>query len=80
MEAFAIPDARDRLREAVDTLVDEAIDTFSTQALGEDLIDLRRSIDRLEAECLRRLHRFHRERGAQADGGGRRCPGCDAVA
>jgi hypothetical protein len=70
MEAFAIPDARDRLREAVDALVDESIDTFSTQALGEDIIDLRHSIDRLEAECVRRLHRFHRERGAQADGGG----------
>jgi hypothetical protein len=70
MEAFAIPDARDRLNEAVDLLVDESIDTFSTQALGEDLVDIRRAMDRLEAEFVRRLHRFYSERGAQADGGG----------
>jgi len=70
MEAFAIPDARDRVSDAVDALVDEAIDAFSTDALGADLIDIRRAIDRLEAEFLRRLHRFHHARGAQADGGG----------
>ena len=70
MEAFALPDARERLDEAVDTLVDEFIDDTSTHALAEDLIDIRRSIDRLEAEFIRRLHRFHCARGAQADGGG----------
>jgi hypothetical protein len=70
VEAFAIPDARDRVTEAVDALVSESINDFSTHALGEDLIDIRQAIDRLEAEFLRRLHRFHRERGAQADGGG----------
>src|SRR5580704_3907911 len=70
MEAFAIPGPRDRLREAVDALVGESLDSFSTHALGEDLVEIRRAIDRLEAECVRRLHRFHRERGAQADGGG----------
>src|SRR5580692_178655 len=70
MEAFAIPGPRDRLREAVDALVGESLDNFSTHALGEDLVEIRRAIDRLEAECVRRLHRFHRERGAQADGGG----------
>jgi Domain of unknown function (DUF222)/HNH endonuclease len=70
MEAFASPDPRERLIEAVDALVGESIDGFSTHALGEDLVDLRRTIDRLEAESLRRLHRFHRERGAQAEGGG----------
>jgi hypothetical protein len=31
MEAFAIPDARERLREAVDAVVDESIDDFSTR-------------------------------------------------
>ena len=70
MEAFAMPDARDRLHDAVDALVDESIDAFSTHALGADLIDIRQAIDRLEAEFLRRLHRFHRERGAQSEGGG----------
>src|SRR6202162_1197953 len=69
VEAFAIPDARDHVHQAVDALVDESIDHVSTHALGEDLIDLRRAIDRLEAEFLRRLHRFHRAHGAQADGG-----------
>src|SRR6202140_4252432 len=70
MEAFAIPDARGRVNEAVDALVDESIDELSTHALGADLVDIRRAIDRLEAEFVRRLHRFHCARGAQADGGG----------
>jgi len=69
MQAFAIPDARDRVDDAVDALVDESIDGVSTHALGADLIDIRRAIDRLEAEFLRRLHRFHNARGALADGG-----------
>jgi hypothetical protein len=69
MVAAAIP-ATSRLSAAVDALVDESIEGFSTSALGEDLVDVRRAIDRLEAEFLRRLHRFHSERGAQADGGG----------
>jgi hypothetical protein len=58
MDAFAIPDARDRLNTAVDALLDESIDGFSTHALGADLIDIRRAADRLEAEFLRRLDRF----------------------
>src|ERR1700733_5851598 len=70
MEAFAFADARDRLGEAVDALVGESIDAFSTDALGADLIDIRRAADRLEAEFLRRLDRFDRAHGAQADGGG----------
>jgi Domain of unknown function (DUF222)/HNH endonuclease len=70
MQAFAIPDARERVDQAVDALVDESIDEFSIQALGADLVDIRRAIDRLEAEFIRRLHRFHCARGAQADGGG----------
>jgi hypothetical protein len=69
MQAFAIPAARDRVDEAVDALVDESIDGVSTHALGADLIDIRRAIDRLEAEFLRRLHRFDRAHGALADGG-----------
>ena len=69
MEAFVIPDARDRVHEAVDALVDESIDGVATHVLGADLIDIRRAIDRLEAEFLRRLHRFDHARGALADGG-----------
>ncbi len=70
MEAFAIPDVRERLHDDVDALVAELIDGFSTQALGEDIIDIHRVVDRLEAELIRRLHRFHTERGALAEGGG----------
>jgi hypothetical protein len=70
MEAFAIPEVRTRLEDAVDALVGESIDGFSTDALGTDIVDMHQAIGRLEAELLRRLHRFHAERGAQADGGG----------
>jgi hypothetical protein len=69
VEAFAIPDASDRVHHAVDALVDESIDGVSTHALGADLIGIRRAIDRLEAEFSRRLHRFDRAHGALADGG-----------
>ena len=62
-----IPDVRERLDDVVDALVGESIDGFSTQVLGEDLVDITRAIDRLEAERLRRLHRFHRDRGASRD-------------
>jgi hypothetical protein len=69
MVALAVPDARNDVKRAVDALVDESIDGVSTHALGEDLIDIRRAIDRLEAEFLRRLHCFDRAHGALADGG-----------
>jgi len=62
-------DARDHVDVAVDALVNESIDDVSTDALGADLIDIRRAIDRLEAEFVRRLHRFDRAHGALADGG-----------
>ncbi|HUZ68418.1 MAG TPA: hypothetical protein VMU65_01780, partial [Candidatus Saccharimonadales bacterium] len=59
MVAAAIPERTSRLGAAVDALVDESIEGFASAALGEDLVDVRRAIDRLEAEFLRRLHRFH---------------------
>ena len=67
MEALAIPDTRERLHDAVDALVGESIDGFTTQALGEDIVGMRREIDRLEAEFLRRLHRFDAGHGALAE-------------
>jgi hypothetical protein len=70
MTALAIPEVPSRLQAAVDGLVAESTDAFSTEALGADMVDIRGAIDRLEAEFLRRLHRFHNERGAQSDGGG----------
>jgi hypothetical protein len=68
--AFALLDAREHLDAAVDALVDESLDGFSTQALGDDVVHFHRTIERLEAELIRRLHRFHCERGAQSEGGG----------
>jgi hypothetical protein len=68
MEAFALPETTDRVRDAVDALIGESIDGCSTHALGADLIDIRREMDRLEAEFLRRLHRFDRAHGARAEG------------
>jgi Domain of unknown function (DUF222)/HNH endonuclease len=67
MEALAVPDTRERLHDAVDALVGEPIDGFTTQALGEDIVGMRREIDRLEAEFLRRLHRFDAGHGALAE-------------
>ncbi len=56
------------LSTAVDALVAEPLDGLSDGALGSDIIDIRREIDRLEGECLRRLHRFDRSHGALAEG------------
>jgi hypothetical protein len=56
------------LSEAVDGLAGEPIDNLSDHALGSDLVDIRRQIDRLEAEFMRRLHRFDRNHGALAEG------------
>jgi hypothetical protein len=76
MEALAMPEVRDRLREAVDALVGESIDSFSTQALGEDIVDIHRAVDRLEAELVRRVHRFHAEAAPRPTAGGAPSPGC----
>jgi hypothetical protein len=70
MAALAAPAINSPLRDAVDALVDRSIDAFTTPALGEDIIEISLAIDRLEAERLRLVHRFHRERGALSDGGG----------
>jgi Domain of unknown function (DUF222)/HNH endonuclease len=66
MAAFAIQATS--VRDAVDALVGESIDGVSTDELGADLIDIRRACDRLEAEFLRRLHRFDRAHGGLAEG------------
>lgn len=56
------------LVQAVDALLTEHVDDVSESALGSDLVDIRRQIDRLEGEFLRRLDRFDRSRAALADG------------
>src|SRR5579862_2968651 len=68
MGALAMPDTRELLHNAVDTLVGESVDGFTTDALGEDIVVMRREIDRLEAEFVRRLHRFDAGHGALAEG------------
>ena len=56
------------LAAAVDALIQEDVAGRSTADLGEDLVGLRREIDRLEADFVRRLTRFEQERGYIADG------------
>jgi hypothetical protein len=68
MTALGMPATTSPLREAVDALVARSIDGLTSQALGEDIIDLRVCIDRLEAESLRLIDSFHRDRGALSDG------------
>src|SRR5260370_15789071 len=46
----------------------EEFDAFTDTALGEDVIDLRKTIDRLEFQCARRLDLFARRRGYEAFG------------
>src|ERR1700737_3729281 len=48
----------DRLDEATSALQREDLVGLPSEALGEDLIGLRRGIDRLEAEFMRRLRHF----------------------
>ena len=50
----------DQLANDVDNLAQEAIDQLPDGALGDDLVGIRRQMDRLEAQFLRRLHRFDR--------------------
>src|SRR5580698_9261734 len=70
MQAPVLPGTTQRLRDGVDALVSESIERVATSELGADIIEISLAIDRLEAERLRRLHRFHADRGAQSDGGG----------
>jgi hypothetical protein len=48
----------DQLEEAISALQREDLLGLPSEALGEDLIGLRRGIDRLEAEFMRRLRHF----------------------
>jgi hypothetical protein len=48
----------DQLEEAISVLQREDLVGLPGEALGEDLIGLRRGIDRLEAEFMRRLRHF----------------------
>lgn len=56
------------LRAAVDDLAHEQVDGVSDSVLEEQLVAVRRQIDRLEAEFCRRLRRFERARGYASSG------------
>ena len=56
------------LHSAIDECAAEPVGQFSDAALAEDLLELRRAADRLEAEFARRLERFDRKRGFAAEG------------
>ncbi|TME49847.1 MAG: DUF222 domain-containing protein, partial [Chloroflexi bacterium] len=56
------------LEQAVDRVAKLEVDQVSDGCLGDELVRLRRSIDRLEAEFSRRLQRFERLRGHVAGG------------
>ncbi len=52
----------------MDGLAAEPVDHLSTHELGDELMGLRHQIDRIEAQFIRRLHRFDRGHGAVAEG------------
>src|SRR5437879_13178739 len=52
----------------ISELETETFESFTDTALGEDVIDLRRTIDRPEFQCARRLDLFARRRGYEAFG------------
>ena len=59
-----------RLVAGVDALAGGDLEGRSARGAGEELVAIRRQIDRLEAEFVRRLSHFERVRGFVADG----CP------
>lgn len=56
------------LTSVIDEVAGEDLDALTDSALGADLVDLRKAVDRLEAEWLRRLAVFDARGGAAADG------------
>jgi len=56
------------LASAVDELAVEELTAVDDAVLAADLVELRRGIDRLEAEWTRRLAAFDRREGWRADG------------
>lgn len=58
------------LRSLVDELAGEDLDLVSDAKLAGDLVELRREIDRLEAQWLRRLAAFDGRGAAAVDGSG----------
>lgn len=59
---------RSALQASVDQLAAEPVHHWSNDALAESLVELRHEIDRLEAECSRRLRLFDERHGYRDDG------------
>jgi hypothetical protein len=57
-----------RLHDAVEALASDDVARLTDAALGDDLVDLRRHIDRLELEFSRRLQGFDARRGWSGTG------------
>src|SRR5207245_10673061 len=55
-------------QQLISELETETFESYTDTALGEDVIDLRKTIDRLEFQCARRLDLFARRRGYEAFG------------
>jgi hypothetical protein len=58
----------DKLAADIDELAAEDVQQLADGVLGTDLVALRRLVDRIEAEFIRRVERFDRTHGALADG------------
>jgi Domain of unknown function (DUF222) len=56
------------LHAAIDRCADETVAELPDAALAEDLVELRRAVDRLEAEFARRLAIFDRRQGCRLEG------------
>ena len=56
------------LRSALDELAAEPLGWVPVADLGDDLVELRRTIDALEAEWTRRIGEFDSRQGYVADG------------
>ena len=64
----SVATATEELAYVVDNLAAESLDGLTDHGLGDDLVAIRRQIDRLEAEFIRRVHRFDRNHGAMSEG------------
>jgi hypothetical protein len=58
----------DKSQALIDDLEVEEIETLTDTALGDDIVDIRRTIDKLEFQCTRRLELFGRRQGYVAFG------------
>jgi Domain of unknown function (DUF222) len=59
---------QEAFRGAIEALASESIGQLSDRELGDELVELRRGIDQLEAEFTRRLQTFDERQAYRADG------------